>query len=881
MAAKPTEPTKRLTGLTAAQVNERVARGAVNTVPESPSRTTKEIVRANVVTRFNILLTALLLVILIAVRQPADALFGIVMITNAAIGIIQELRAKATLDRLSVLTTPTVTVIRDGGSFEVPAPSVVMDDLIELKTGDQVPVDGTVIESEALEIDESLLTGESDPILKEPGNRCLSGSFVVAGAGRFVATKVGEDAYAAALAKEAKRFTLVRSELRRGIDYILAGVSWAVAPVIILLVWSSFRASGDEFSFGSLFDAEALSSAVAGAVGMVPQGLVLLTSIAFAVGVIRLGRQQVLVQELPAIEGLARVDTVCFDKTGTLTEGNLVVQDVFPLTDRDPAEPLGALGAAEPSPNATLHAVIREFPAVPGWRADAAVPFSSARKWSGASFGSKGTWVLGAPEVVVPEAEEVVATATEHADLGRRVLVLAHSDLALQAERLPRRLEPHALVILGDRIRADAADTLRYFDRQGVQAKVISGDHPATVGAIAREVGVSGAQRVVDGRDLPEDRAELAAVMEENTVFGRVTPHQKREMVGALQDRGHVVAMTGDGVNDVLALKDSDIGIAIGTGSAAARAVAQLVLIDGSFATLPGVVGEGRRVISNIERVANLFVTKTVYAIFIALAVGLAGRPFPFLPRHLTLVGSVTIGIPAFFLALAPSADRAHPGFIMRVLRFAIPTGLAAGLATFGAYQLAIAEGGRDIGLDDVEVLAQARTTATLVLAALGLFALGIVARPLVPWKKGLLWTMAGFLLLLLLSDGSQRFFALELPRIGVLTAAVGIVAITGMAMIGTLRAVGWIKHVPELLRERPPDAGRLWRTARDRVKGMLPRPEAEPPAAHSDPAPGVDAAAPLPVEPEIAPPPPRPTEPIEWFDPDVDPVEILGEPAD
>jgi cation-transporting ATPase E len=861
------ESAERLQGLTSAQVRERVAGGSVNVVPEDPSRTTAEIVRANVVTRFNVLLTGLLLVILIAVREPADALFGIVMVTNAAIGIVQELRAKATLDRLAVLTTPTISVIRNGEKRRVPVAEIVIDELVEVTTGDQLPVDGTVIESDSLEIDESLLTGESDPIVKEPGDRCLSGSFVVAGSGRFVATGIGEEAYAAALAKEAKRFTLVRSELRQGIDWILTGVTWAVGPIIILLVWSSLRHDG-EFR-------DALSSAVAGAVGMVPQGLVLLTSIAFAVGVVRLGRRQVLVQELPAIEGLARVDTVCFDKTGTLTEGTLVVQDVVPLGDDDPSAALAALGAAEPAPNATLRAIIERFPKSPGWSADTAVPFSSARKWSAASFSGRGTWVLGAPEVVVPEAAEVIATAEGHARLGRRVVVLARTEMSVQAERLPRRLEPVALVVLGDRIREDAADTLRFFARQGVHAKVISGDHPETVGAIAREVGVPGASAVVDGRSLPEDPDDLADVVEEHTIFGRVTPYQKRAMVGALQSRGHVVAMTGDGVNDVLALKDADIGIAIGTGSVAARSVAQLVLIDGSFATLPGVVGEGRRVIANIERVANLFVTKTVYAILLALAVGLAGRPFPFLPRHLTLVGSVTIGIPAFFLALAPSADRAHAGFVKRVLRFSLPTGMAFGLATYGAYELAIAE--------DVS-LAEARTTATLVLAALGLFALGIVARPIVPWKKALLWSMAGFLVLLLLSGSSQDFFALNLPRIAVLTAAVGIVSVVGAAMIGTLRALGWIRTVPEMLEglEVQREANRLWRAVRSRVDGLLEaRAAARDAVAAAKQLPQEPAAAGESTEPEIVPPPRRPSEPIDWFDPDVDPVEVLNDPAD
>ena len=581
-----------------------------------------------------------------------------------------------------------------------------------------------------------------------------------------------------------------------------------------------------------------------------------------------------------------------------------MVQEVIALTGSDPAAPLGALVAAEPAPNATLRAIIERFPAVPGWRVTKAVPFSSARKWSGASYSGKGTWVLGAPDVVVPNAGDALATAEGHAALGRRVVVLASTDVALQSERLPRRLEPEALVILGDRVRADAAKTLRYFARQGVHAKVISGDHAETVGAIAREVGVPGAHHVIDGRELPEDPEELAHVVEEHTVFGRVTPYQKRAMVGALQARGHVVAMTGDGVNDVLALKDSDIGIAMGTGSAAARSVAQLVLIDGEFDTLPDVVGEGRRVIANIERVANLFVTKTVYAIFIALAVGLVGRPFPFLPRHLTLVGSVTIGIPAFFLALAPSVDRARRGFVKRVLRFALPTGLAAGLATYAAYELAINE--------EFVSLTEARTTATLVLAVLGLFALGIVARPLVPWKKALIWSMAGFLLLLLLSSGSQDFFDLDLPRIAILTAAVGIVAVTGAAMLGTLRAVGWIRQVPELLEgvEIQREAGRLWRAGWGRARGYAerlrsteaPRGPARDPSQAGPPQTGRRQAGPPQTGPRQAgpsqagtpdgkheeapaprvaavPPPATRSEPIEWFDPDVDPVDILDEP--
>lgn len=841
-------------GLNRAEVRERVQRGDVNRTPKGPSRTTADIVRANVLTRFNFLLAALVLVVMILVQDPRDALFGVVLVANTTIGITQELRAKATLDRLAVLTSPRARVVRAGSVEEIAIEEIVLDDVIEIRSGDQLPVDGTVLSSRGLEIDESLLTGESDPVLKQVGANCLSGSFVVAGSGRFVATRVGERAYAAALATEAKEFTLVRSELRTGIDWILAAVGWAVAPVIAILVWSSVRAESD-FT-------DAVQGAVAGAVGMVPQGLVLLTSIAFAVGVVRLGRNNVLIQELPAIEGLARVDTVCFDKTGTLTEGRLVVQSVYALGDSDPNDALGALGAVEPHPNATLQAIIERFDPPEEWHADQSIPFSSARKWSAASFRNHGTWVLGAPDVVAPKDGDLLTSAAEHASLGRRVLLLASTELRLQAERLPRGLTPEALVILGDQVRPDAAETLRYFAEQGVHTKVISGDHPHTVAAIAREVGVPGAQAVVDARDLPTDQEGFAAAVEEGTVFGRVTPHQKQAMVRALQSNGHVVAMTGDGVNDVLALKDSDVGVAIGTGSSASRAVAQVVLIDGSFAALPGVVGEGRRVIANIERVANLFVTKTVYAIFIALAIGLAGQPFPFLPRHLTLVGSVTVGIPAFALALAPSARRARKGFLVRVMRFALPTGLAAGIATFGAYQLAIAE--------DV-TLPEARTTATLVLAALGLFALGIVARPLLPWKKGLIWSMAGILVVLLLAQPSQDFFDLDLPRLAVLLAAIGIVALTGTAMLGTLRAIGWIRAVPEFLQEHPPDPSLAWRTVRDRVQTLLRRPS-QPVAAEAFVSTELETEPPEQATPDEG-------DEIDWFDPDLDPVEFLNEP--
>jgi cation-transporting P-type ATPase E len=782
-------------GLSDQEVRQRVQAGLVNEVAHGPSRTVGEIVRANVATRFNVLLGALLLVVLIVLREPRDALFGIVLVTNSGIGIVQELRAKQTLDRLQLLSAPSVRVRRAGRVVEVASDVVVVDDVIEVRSGDQLVVDGSVLESDGLEIDESLLTGESDPVLKRPSDECLSGSHVAAGRGSYRATKVGGNSYAARLAAEAKKFTLARSELREGIDRFLRLVSWAVVPVMGLLVWSAQRGGG------SLL--EGLGGAVAAGVAMVPQGLVLLTSIAFAVGVVRLGERNVLVQELAAVEGLARVDTVCFDKTGTLTEGRLGVEDTIALSGHDPGPGLAALAAVDDHPNATATALAVAFGPPPPWRVVRSVPFSSARKWSGASFIDGSTWVIGAPEIVAPNDPRAMEVATQASTRGSRVLAVATGKTPLTGSSLPTDLATAAIVVFSDRVRPDAVDTLRFLADQGVRIKVISGDHPETVAAIARQVGIEGASEVIDARNLPEDPAALAAIVERVAVFGRVTPTQKRALVRAMQANGHVVAMAGDGVNDVLALKDSDIGVAIGDAVPASRAVSQLVLLDGRFATIPEIVAEGRRVTSNIERVANLFITSTLYAFGLSVAIVVSALPFPFLPRHLTLVGSLTVGIPAFFLALAPSRRRARPGFAGRVLKFAVPTGLLATLATFAGYWLADQEG---------STVQESRTTATLILAAIGLFVLGIVSRPLVAWKKGLLAAMGGLLIVAMLSSRSRQFFELNPPRMVVLLAAIGIVAVTGAVMVLALRAVGWVKVVPEFLRVLPPTQPEMWR---------------------------------------------------------------------
>ena len=751
-------------GLTAAEVADRVARGQVNDVPAAPTRTVPQIVRANVFTRFNAILGAMLAIILV-VGPIQDALFGVVLVANALIGIVQELRAKRTLDQLTLLTAPKARVVRDGATVEISVGEVVLDDVLELQPGWQVVVDGVVAEAEELELDESLLTGESDPIVKQVDDEVLSGSFVAAGTGRYRATKVGADAYAVRIAEDARRFTLTRSELRAGIDRILVYVTFLIVPTAALLFFSQLRARDSWRA--------AMSGAVAGTVAMVPEGLVLLTSLAFAVAVMRLARHRVLVQELPSVEGLARVDVLCIDKTGTLTEGKLAVNRVDALADVDPALPLAALAAADRAPNATMAAIAERFDEPPeGWTAGETVAFSSARKWSGASFHEHGAWLLGAPDVLLSGTDATSGLRVrlqEEAARGVRVVLLCRAD-RLAHDLSPSALEPVAVVVLAERLRPDAADTLRYFAEQDVTVKVISGDHPATVGTIAGSLGLPGAEHPVDARELPEDPGELAATMVERSVFGRVTPQQKRAMVQALQASGHVVAMTGDGVNDALALKDADIGVAMGSGSDATRAVAQLVLLDSNFDALPPVVAEGRRVLGNIERTSGLYLTKTVYAMLLALAVGVAGYVFPFLPRHLTLIGSLTIGIPSFFLALAPNADRFRPGFVMRVLRFAAPAGALAATATLLAYYVA----GQEPGI----TLLEEQTTAVMVLTFIGFAVLTIVAAPLTPWRLGLVWSMAGLFVLTILLPFTKEFFALDPPPLVVWLAGIGIAGI-------------------------------------------------------------------------------------------------------
>ncbi len=776
---EPPPPPHRPDGLSTAEVAERVARGEVNDVPVRSSRSITEIVRANVLTRFNLII-GVLWVIMLFVAPIQDSLFGFVIVANTGIGIIQEWRAKRTLDSLAVIGEAKPTVRRDGVAAEISTSEIVLGDLVELGPGDKVVVDGTVAEADSLEIDESLLTGEADPVLKRAGDPVMSGSFVVAGGGAFTATKVGREAYAAQLAEEASRFTLVHSELRSGISTILKYVTWMMVPTAIGLIISQLVVKDNNFK-------DSVARTVGGIVPMIPEGLVLLTSVAFAIGVVRLGRKQCLVQELPAIEGLARVDVVCLDKTGTLTEGGMDVTEVRPLNGSDEAyvkEVLRTFGASDPRPNASLQAIIDAYPTgeEDAWTVTDAMPFSSARKYSGAAFteadGTASAWLLGAPDVLLSEGDATLAEIEQLNEQGLRVLLLARvRGDNLDAPGAAAGAAPTALVVLEQRLRPDASDTLAYFADQNVATKVISGDNAVSVGAVAGKLGLAGAENTLDARRLPTDPDEMATAMEQNAVFGRVTPQQKRDMVAALQSRGHTVAMTGDGVNDVLALKDADIGVSMGSGSEATRAVAQIVLLNNSFATLPSVVAEGRRVIGNITRVATLFLTKTVYSVLLAILVVCTQVEYPFLPRHLTLLATLTIGVPAFFLALAPNKERAQPHFVRRVMRYAIPSGVIAAAATFTTYLVARHHYTGEGALD------AETSAATLTLFLVAMWVLAIIARPYTWWRIGLVAAMGLGFLIVLVVPWLQDFFALKLVGTTMPWTAVGI-AVAAAALL-------------------------------------------------------------------------------------------------
>lgn len=790
-------------GLSQSEAEHRHLVGLGNSFPNGSSRSLWEILRTNVFTLFNaIVFTGF--GILLALGRWQDAFFGLPALLNTAIGVFQEYGAKQTLDRLAVLHAPTARVMRDGKISEITLDRVVLGDLLVLRTGDQITADSKVVRADdegpgALEIDESLLTGESLPVRKRMDAEVLSGSSVVGGSGLAEVIRVGADSYAAKLTAEARKFSLVHSELRASIDRLLKWITWALGPMVLIVVNGQMQAQGGwRIAIDNAQWREAVVGAVAAVIAMVPLGLVLVTSIAFAVSGVALAKRNVLIQELPAVEGLARVNALCVDKTGTLTTGEMRLDQARVLQEVPGWQRvLGYIGDS-PEANGTARCLAKPFGGAAEQLAPVReVPFDSVRKWSAVVFGEEtkhailapGTWVLGAPDVVLAGVSnrsgvaESLLLAGQLSEAGLRTLVLAHSPsrIALDTDEpieLPAQLIPVVMLTFREQVRADAAQTLKYFAEQGVGVRVISGDDPRTVAAVAREVGL---RDVVgfDARKLPENQEMLAELLEHERVFGRVTPAQKVAMVCALQSRGYVVAMTGDGVNDALAIKKADLGIAMDTAAQATKAVARIVLLDGRFDRMPGVVAEGRRVIANIERVSMLFLTKTSYAFAVAVVFGVLAWSFPFLPRQLSITDGLTIGVPAFFLALMPNTDRYRAGFLKRSLAFSVPSGL---IVTAGLIALKIL--GEQRGPFTLE---QMQSASTLTLAGIALWVLAVMARPVSPLRIVIVLAMYAGLALIWLIPLSRDFFRVTwLPEpLGWLV--LGIVAL-GCVLVEVLR---------------------------------------------------------------------------------------------
>lgn len=767
-------------GLSAVQVAERIVLKQVNTFQSRTSRTVGQICSSHIFTRFNALLGALVFVTVL-VGQYRDALFGVIIVLNTAIGIIQELRSKWTLDHLVLLTMTNIAVVRDGVQGSIPIDQIVVDDVLSLKLGNQIPVDGIVLSAQGLEIDESQLTGESEPVRKEVGDKVYSGSFVVAGDGLIQAIKVGEFAYANQLAKVAQKFALVHSELRIGIDKILQVITWLLVFTVPLLFIS-------QLTYGHGSWREAIIGAIAGVVGMVPEGLVLLTSVVMATAVVRLARKSALIQELAAVEILARVDVLCVDKTGTLTDGKMSLETLIVADDLSNdfdlahgKSVLHAFAQASANPNPSLAAIGAgcHDAIVLNWPVENNIAFSSTRKWSALSFAGHGLWVLGAPEMVLPAGKVNFPSAVQaRIEEGKRVLVLALADKDFELENsdvamvLPT-MTAKLYIVLSEELRPHVRETLAYFRQQGITLKVISGDSAQTVAAVAKQVGIAESIESIDTTNLPTDVMSVAEIVEKNAVFGRVTPSQKQLLIRSLQANGHTVAMVGDGVNDVLALKSADFGIAMGAGSDATRAIAQLILLNNNFGVLPDVIAEGRRVISNMERTANLFITKTTYAFLLALAVQVARVPFPFLPRHLTIISFFTIGIPALLLSFAKSNARAKPGFVSRVLGFSVPMGALLSGLTLIVYALIR----QYVPFD----MAFARTGATITLVICGFSVLFLLEPKTNIWQRLMTILLIIVFALVLMVPASQHFFALRT------------LSLAGWGIVGCLSLVGVI----------------------------------------------------------------------------------------
>ena len=728
-------------GLTAAQAVELLSGGWGNEAVASPTKSDRQIVRENVFTYFN-LIFIILAVCLLVVGDWKDMSFLAIVAANTGIGIVQQIKSKRTIEKLTLLSESKVPAVRDGHLTEVPSQSLVRGDVIELSTGSQIPADAEVLSGQ-IQVNEGLITGEADAIPKAAGDDLLSGSFVISGRCRARLTKVGADSYAAKLTLAAKREGgAAQSEMMRSLNALIRFIGIALIPIGAALFYN-------QYVIQELGLRQSMVSMVAALIGMIPEGLFLLTSVALALSVVRLAQNKTLIHEMNAVETLARVDVLCVDKTGTVTSPEMELRQVLPLDEAgfpltQVEETLGAFYRAMEADNDTARAIQKRYPSGPYRTVRRTVPFTSAAKWSAVDFAEEGCFVLGAPEFILEEDVKPLEEKLRYfAAQGCRVLLLAQCDGAEEG-RLHGVVIPLALLVLENPIRPSAPKTFDYFRAQGVAVKVISGDNPVTVSAVAQQAGIEGAENWVDARELKTDQ-DIARAIRRCTVFGRVAPSQKRKIVRALQSAGHTVAMTGDGVNDVLALKDADCGIAMASGAEAACQVAQLVLLNSDFAALPKVVAEGRRVINNIQRASALYLVKNILSFFLAIITLFADFPYPFVPIQLTLLSALTIGVPSFFLALEPNHDLVQGKFLHNVFRRSFPGGLTAIIVILFAELFVYA----------LELpVAELSTICVVVMAVNGITVLCYASRPVNPPRIAMIVLMAAGLLIAMIAWG-------------------------------------------------------------------------------------------------------------------------------
>ena len=776
-------------GLTQAEVEARIADGQVNAIQDSSNRSVKDIVMGNTLTFFNFI-NIVLLALVLSVRSYKNMLFIFIIIANTLIGIFQEIKAKITLDKLKILTVSHVDVIRDGVKKSVTVSELVKDDVILLKSGGQIPADGVILDGE-VDVNESLLTGESDSIHKTCGSKVLSGSFVTSGKAMCLLTEVGHDCYMEKLSSEAKQFKRYKTELQRNLDTILKFISIIIVPLGIILFAKQYWISGSTYEQAAL-------DTVAAVLGMIPEGLVLLTSVALALGAVRLARRSTLVRELFCIETLARVDTLCLDKTGTITEGHLCVQGEESVKeDVDLEQLMGRMVAALGDENETFQALRQHYKRNQSTNTKLVLPFSSERKFSGVVFEGEGTYLMGAYQFIFPQADPaVLEKIAEYASQGLRVLTVAHSPNEMTDYTLAEDFEIVGFVFMTDVVRKNAPDILGYFEEQGVDLKVISGDDPVTVAAIAARAGLKDADKYIDATTIHTDEEMEDAILK-YSVFGRVTPKQKQQMVRLLKQNGRTVAMTGDGVNDVLALKDADVRIAMASGSEAAKNTANLVLLNSDFASLPHIVNEGRRVINNIKAAASMFLIKTGFSVLTALLTIIVGQNYPFQPIQLSVINGCAVAIPTMLLQLEPSFQKVNKHFFREVLRMSMPAAI-----TITAMITIINNIGHSIGTPR-EMLS---TVCVLATGWVYLITLRQVYSPMTGYRKFVIYLMqTAYLVAMVIGQRIMELVGLNFTCVIVTLAAVNFAPmIIDLATKGYDKFFYWYDHRHDVKPPKP-----------------------------------------------------------------------------